>query len=140
MQSFQASEVSSLDGIALTLLNANPKTRVFLFDGEMGAGKTTFINALCDVLGVVENTGSPTYSIVNEYAGREGQVIYHFDFYRIKNLEEAIDMGFEEYLDSGAYCLIEWPEKVTPLLPPDSLYVSIDRNGKERIISFPTSV
>jgi tRNA threonylcarbamoyladenosine biosynthesis protein TsaE len=138
--SFRISEVSELDRIALALLNANPFTRVFLFEGNMGVGKTTFINALCDSLGVVENTGSPTYSIVNEYAGKGGVVIYHFDFYRIKNLMEAADMGFEEYLDSGAYCFIEWPERVTPLLPPDSVRVSMERKEEERIISFPTSI
>ena len=98
--------------------------RVIAFYGKMGSGKTTFIKALCEELGVNDVITSPTFAIVNDYTANE-ESIYHFDFYRIKKLEEVYDMGFEEYLYSGNYCFIEWPELVEPLLPDDTLRVSI---------------
>ena len=98
--------------------------RIFLFYGEMGAGKTTLIKALCAQLGVIGSTSSPTFSIVNEYSGK-GSTIYHFDFYRLKNQTEALDMGYEEYFYSGDYCFIEWPEKIPDLLPPHYAEVHI---------------
>ena len=98
--------------------------RVIAFYGKMGSGKTTFIKALCEELGVNDVITSPTFAIVNDYTANE-ESIYHFDFYRIKKLEEAYDMGFEEYFYSGNYCFIEWPELVEPLLPDDTLRVSI---------------
>ena len=99
--------------------------RVIAFYGSMGAGKTTFIAALCRELGVAEPVTSPTFAIVNEYAVSDSSSIYHFDFYRIKRLEEAYDMGFEDYLYSGHLCLIEWPELIEELLPDDTLRVHI---------------
>lgn len=101
---------------------------VYAFDGEMGAGKTTFINALCRALGVEEDpTGSPTFSIINEYrSDTTAELIYHFDLYRIENLEQAFDIGIEDYLDSGALCLIEWPDRVEDILPDDTVRVKID--------------
>lgn len=99
--------------------------KILLFYGEMGAGKTTFIKAFCKVLGVEDNVSSPTFSIVNEYAYPEG-IIYHFDCYRLKNQTEALDLGMEEYLYSGNYCLIEWPEKIPDLLPENYLSISIE--------------
>ena len=99
--------------------------RVIAFYGSMGAGKTTFIAALCRELGVTEPVTSPTFAIVNEYAANDSSSIYHFDFYRIKRLEEAYDMGFEDYLYSGHLCLIEWPELIEELLPDDTLRVHI---------------
>lgn len=96
--------------------------RIFLFYGDMGAGKTTLIKSLCEQLGVTDVVTSPTFSIVNEYAGTEK--IYHFDFYRLKNQAEALDLGYEEYFYSGAYCFIEWPEKIPDLLP--NSYIRID--------------
>ena len=105
---------------------------VFAFNGQMGAGKTTFIKALCEALGVSETVTSPTFSIVNEYRSDEtGELIYHFDFYRIKKLEEAYDMGCEDYFYSGAVCLIEWPELVEDLLPGNTVWVDIRVNDDE---------
>ncbi len=111
---------------------------VFAFNGQMGAGKTTFIKALCEALGVSETVTSPTFAIVNEYRSDEtGELIYHFDFYRIKKLEEAYDMGCEDYFYSGAVCLIEWPELVEDLLPGNTVWVDIKVNDDEtRTISW----
>ena len=111
---------------------------VFAFNGQMGAGKTTFIKALCEALGVSEPVTSPTFAIVNEYRSDEtGELIYHFDFYRIKKLEEAYDMGCEDYFYSGAVCLIEWPELVEDLLPGNTVWVDIKVNDDEtRTISW----
>ena len=111
---------------------------VFAFNGQMGAGKTTFIKALCEALGVSETVTSPTFAIVNEYRSDEtGELIYHFDFYRIKKLEEAYDMGCEDYFYSGAVCLIEWPELVEDLLPGNTVWVDIKVNDdKTRTISW----
>ncbi|WP_299896250.1 tRNA (adenosine(37)-N6)-threonylcarbamoyltransferase complex ATPase subunit type 1 TsaE [uncultured Aquimarina sp.] len=103
--------------------NASHKT--LLFDAEMGVGKTTLIKEICKQLGVVDTISSPTYSLVNEYQGKN-DTIYHFDFYRIKQEEEAYDIGFEEYLDSDAWLFIEWPEKIANLLPNDSVKVKIE--------------
>ena len=101
---------------------------VYAFDGEMGAGKTTFINALCRALGVEDDpTGSPTFSIINEYrSDTTAELIYHFDLYRIENLEQAFDIGIEDYLDSGALCLIEWPDRIDDILSDDTVRVKID--------------
>ena len=101
---------------------------VFAFSGEMGAGKTTFIKAICEALGVEDVINSPTFSIVNEYRSQSGELIYHFDFYRIDKIEEAYDFGYEDYLYSGALCFIEWPEKILDLLPPDHVTVTIQIN------------
>lgn len=100
---------------------------VFAFYGKMGAGKTTFIKALCQELGVSDTVTSPTFSLVNEYRSDEtGELIYHFDFYRIKKLEEVYDMGYEDYFYSGALCFIEWPELIEELLPQDVVKVTIE--------------
>ncbi|MDO4497071.1 MAG: tRNA (adenosine(37)-N6)-threonylcarbamoyltransferase complex ATPase subunit type 1 TsaE [Bacteroidales bacterium] len=110
---------------------------VFAFRGEMGAGKTTFIKAICDVLGVEEEVNSPTFAIVNEYRSASAELIYHFDCYRIKELEEALDFGFEDYMDSGALCFIEWPENVEELLPGDVVNVKITpQEDGSRILEF----
>jgi len=100
---------------------------VFAFYGKMGAGKTTFIKAVCGVLGITDVVNSPTFSIVNEYrADATGALVYHFDFYRLKKIEEAYDMGFEDYFFSGAICLIEWPELIERMLPDDAVTVRIE--------------
>ena len=99
---------------------------VFAFYGKMGAGKTTFIKAICEALGVKDVVASPTFAIVNEYADAAGQSVYHFDFYRIKNLREAVDIGCEDYFYSGYPCFIEWPELVEELLPEDTVKVSVE--------------
>lgn len=111
--------------------------KVVLFDGPMGAGKTTLISALCKSLGSTDELSSPTFSIVNEYQSNVG-VIYHFDFYRIKSIDEAFDFGLEEYLYSGNYCFLEWSEKVEALLPDSPLKISIeiiDQETRHLIIS-----
>ena len=100
--------------------------KVFAFYGQMGAGKTTFIRALCEELGVDDVVTSPTFAIVNEYSPGP---IYHFDFYRIKRIEEVYDMGYEDYFYSGAICLIEWPELIEELLPEDAVKVHIKENA-----------
>jgi tRNA threonylcarbamoyladenosine biosynthesis protein TsaE len=108
---------------------------ILLFYGDMGAGKTTLIKSLCEQLGVTDVVTSPTFSIVNEYIGAEK--IYHFDFYRLKNQAEALDLGYEEYFYSGAYCFIEWPEKIPDLLPDHYIRVDIkvvDDNARQIII------
>lgn len=107
---------------------AGSRSRILLFYGSMGSGKTTLIKEIAVQLGVEELTNSPTFSLVNEYLTRENESIYHFDFYRIEKEEEAFDIGFEEYLESGSWCLIEWPEKVENLLPLDSDVVRISIN------------
>jgi tRNA threonylcarbamoyladenosine biosynthesis protein TsaE len=110
--------------------------KVFAFYGKMGAGKTTFVKAICEELGVDDVITSPTFAIVNEYDAM-GQPIYHFDFYRIKKLEEVYDMGYEDYFYSGALCFIEWPELIEDLLPEDAVRVDIGVNANdERTVTF----
>ena len=110
--------------------------RVFAFYGKMGAGKTTFIKAICEELGVDDVITSPTFAIVNEYTA-QGDPVYHFDFYRIKKLEEVYDMGFEDYFYSGALCLIEWPELIEDVLPEDAVKVTIqEKEDGSRAILF----
>lgn len=103
------------------------ESTVFAFYGKMGAGKTTFIKSVCEELGVDDVITSPTFAIVNEYRSDEtGELIYHFDFYRIKKIEEVYDMGYEDYFYSGALCFIEWPELIEELLPGDAVKVTIE--------------
>ena len=116
---------TELPEVARKLLSAFPDQRVFAFYGEMGAGKTTFIKALCMQLGVEDSALSPTYAIVNEYHTQDDTPVYHFDFYRINKLEEIYDIGYEEYIHSGHYCLIEWPELMRELLPEEVVTVHI---------------
>lgn len=116
--------LEELKEAAQTIIDAFPQERIFLFYGHMGAGKTTLINELCLLLGVTDHTSSPTFSIVNEYEAAKGQ-IYHFDFYRLKDEMEALDMGYEEYFYSGHYCFVEWPEKISNLLPLHYVKISI---------------
>ena len=120
--------ISSLDAIneaAKQFVAAMGSNRVFAFYGKMGAGKTTFIKALCTELGVDDVITSPTFAIVNEYTAGDGSPIYHFDFYRIKKLDEVYDMGYEDYFYNGGLCLIEWPELIASLLPEDAVEVHI---------------
>jgi tRNA threonylcarbamoyladenosine biosynthesis protein TsaE len=128
--------IDELPSAAGQLIRFAGDEKIFLFYGEMGAGKTTFIKALCAALGTRENVTSPTFSIVNEYRGA-GSLLYHFDFYRLKKEEEALDMGYEEYFYSGNYCLIEWPEKISGLLPEHYIRVGIQvLSGGGRQLTF----
>lgn len=122
-------ETSKLIDKIIPLLATN---KLIIFDGMMGSGKTTLIKYICQALGVLDLVNSPTYSLVNEYKTLNNQIIYHFDFYRINSLEEAIDMGAEEYFYSGNLCLIEWPNKIMDLLPDRILKISIDYSHKKR--------
>jgi tRNA threonylcarbamoyladenosine biosynthesis protein TsaE len=135
MISLKIKTIDELDGVAKKILGTHPGDKIFTFRGSMGAGKTTLIKAICKQLGVVDNTSSPTFSIINEYKTDKGQKIYHFDLYRIKNTEEVYDIGYEDYLYSGSYCFIEWPEKIPELIPDTAVAVSITVNGSERVIT-----
>ena len=121
---FKISEISELPEICRTILESTDK-KVFLFEGDLGAGKTTTIKALCAVLGSEDNVSSPTFSLVNHYKTQSDKDIFHFDFYRIKKPEEAMDIGFEEYLDSASYCFIEWPEIINNLIFTEYVRVEI---------------
>ena len=117
------------------MLGAFPEERFFAFFGKMGVGKTTLIKELCAALGVEDNVCSPTFAIVNEYSDREGEPVYHFDFYRLKNLSEAYDIGYEEYFYSGCYCFTEWTEKIEELLPECYVRVEMEERDGVRILN-----
>ena len=117
--------LSEIKIVAKQFIDRIGNEKVFAFYGSMGAGKTTFIKAVCEELGVKETITSPTFAIINEYKDGEGNSIYHFDFYRINKLEEAFDFGYEDYFYSGSLCFIEWPELVKDLLPNDTVNVYI---------------
>ncbi len=129
MISFSISSINDLKAPAQKVVEMLSDHPVACFYGEMGAGKTTFIKQICEELGVVDNTSSPTFSIVNEYLDSEGLSVYHFDFYRIKNLLEAQDIGAEEYFYSNDVCLIEWPEMIKELIPEQHLEICIKLVG-----------
>lgn len=121
---------------ARQFITAMDRHNVFAFYGKMGSGKTTFIKAVCEELGVTDVINSPTFAIVNEYrSDRTGELIYHFDFYRIKKLEEVYDMGYEDYFYSGATCFLEWPELIEDLLPANTVSVTIEEleDGSRRL-------
>lgn len=120
-----------LESVAKELLSYSEGIRIFAFYGPMGAGKTTFIQSICHALGSDDNITSPTFAIINEYRTSLSETIYHFDFYRIKNLDEAYDLGYEDYFYSDNYCLIEWPEKVEPLLPDQYFEVRMEETGDD---------
>jgi tRNA threonylcarbamoyladenosine biosynthesis protein TsaE len=117
--------VEDLSRAARVFLEKKGPATIVAFYGAMGAGKTTFITALCEALGVKDVVNSPTFTIVNEYRDGRGESVYHFDFYRINRLSEAMDIGLYEYFDSGSLCLIEWPEMIEELLPEETLKVQI---------------
>jgi tRNA threonylcarbamoyladenosine biosynthesis protein TsaE len=117
--------LDNVEKVVKELLAAGQGRTVWLFYGEMGAGKTTLIKAICKDLGVGSSMNSPTFAIVNEYEGKD-EVIYHFDFYRLRKEEEAYDIGVEEYLDSGRFCFIEWPEKIASLLPEERFEIKLE--------------
>ena len=133
-------KIQSLEEIheaARTFIREMGDNTVFAFYGKMGAGKTTFIKAVCECLGVGDVINSPTFAIVNEYRSETGELIYHFDFYRIKKLEEVYDMGYEDYFYSGALCFIEWPELIEEVLPGNAVKVEIEEaEDGSRVIRF----
>ena len=131
-------QTEQLPSIARQLLEAFPDERFFAFFGKMGVGKTTLIKELCAQLGVEDNVCSPTFAIVNEYSTVEGDQLFHFDFYRLKNLDEAYDIGYEEYFYSGCYCFTEWTEKIESLLPDHYLRLTIEeQNGPRTLTAEP---
>lgn len=121
--------LSDLNIIADKFLRLMRDKKVFAFFGPMGVGKTTFIKALCNELGVIEIVTSPTFALVNEYQTGKGDVIFHFDFYRIEKIEEVYDFGYEDYFFSGNYCFIEWPDKVAEILPKEVVFVQMVENS-----------
>ena len=116
-------ELSQVQQVAKALWTEGKKNKVWAFHAEMGTGKTTFIHALCQYLGVNEAVSSPTFAIVHQYQSKESGIILHMDWYRLKDEEEAVMAGIEDHLTSGQYCLIEWPEKAAGLLPDDTFHV-----------------
>ena len=131
--------IKSLDTIrdtARQFIDGIGDRTVFAFNGKMGAGKTTFIKAICEVMGVKETVNSPTFSIVNEYEAADGRIIYHFDCYRITKTQEALDLGAEEYLYSGNLCFIEWSENMVSLLPDTLVNVDIEEqeDGSRNVV------
>ena len=132
--------ISSLEEIssaAKQFVAAMGDNTIFAFYGHMGAGKTTFIKAICEELGVQDVITSPTFAIVNEYTDGQGEPVYHFDFYRIKKQEEVYDIGFEDYVESGSVCLMEWPELIEDILPSDTVKVSItEQPDGSRLVEF----
>jgi len=131
-----ASHLDELPKIAKELIAFAGDLKNWLFIGEMGAGKTTMIKTVCEQLGVIDQVSSPTFSIVNEYATAGGAVVYHFDFYRLEEVEEAVGIGAEDYFFSGNICLIEWPQLISGLLPDEFMTVHIGelRTGERKII------
>ncbi len=130
----EISGVEALPQVARELLGTFPEERFFAFFGKMGVGKTTLIKELCAQLGVADVVSSPTFAIVNEYAAENGEPVYHFDFYRLKNIAEAYDLGYEEYFYSGCYCFVEWTEKVEEILPEHYLRVEISEAEGHRTL------
>ncbi|HLP04325.1 MAG TPA: tRNA (adenosine(37)-N6)-threonylcarbamoyltransferase complex ATPase subunit type 1 TsaE [Paludibacter sp.] len=136
MKTFTIKSLENIHETALKFIEEIGDRTVFAFNGKMGAGKTTFIKAICETMGVKETVNSPTFSIVNEYMADDGRVIYHFDCYRIQKVQEALDLGAEEYLYSGNLCFIEWSENIAPLLPDWTVDVEIEEmeNGTRNVM------
>jgi tRNA threonylcarbamoyladenosine biosynthesis protein TsaE len=125
---------ADLPAIAQKIIEAGKTRKIWLFEGEMGAGKTTTIREICRLLGVHELVNSPTFALINEYRTQSGNAIYHFDFYRISSDEEALDIGCEDYFYSGDLCLIEWPSKIQGLIPAQNLHIHINfTEGNQRL-------
>ncbi len=124
-------DISHLPGIVSEIIDFAGDCRIILFEGELGAGKTTIIKSVCNHLQVIDNVSSPSFSIINQYLTDDGHTLYHFDFFRIKSVEEAMDIGTEEYFYSGDLCLIEWPSKIESLIPGNHVLVNIDVEENE---------
>lgn len=130
--------MSEINTVAEKFVEAHPADRLFAFYGRMGSGKTTFIKALCEKLQVIDYVTSPTFALINVYETEHSSEIYHFDFYRIKSMEELFDLGYEEYFFSDKYCFVEWPELIEPLLPSNTVKVKIfeTESGSRMIESY----
>ena len=127
----------SLPQAAAAFLQTIGNAKLLAFYGAMGVGKTTFVKALCEAMGVQDVVNSPTFAIVNEYTDAQGEAVYHFDFYRIKKQAELFDLGFDNYLDSGCFCLMEWPELVEELLPDETLRIHlVEQVDGSRLLTF----
>lgn len=134
---FIVNNLDEIDQVAQDFLDALEEHKIIAFYGKMGAGKTTFIKALCRKLGSNDNITSPTFALINEYKTAKNEAIYHFDFYRINKIEEIFDFGYEDYFYSGAFCFIEWPELIEEVLPENTIIVSIkeiDQNKREVVL------
>ena len=131
----EISSLKEINRVAEKFIEAHPADRLFAFYGKMGSGKTTFIKALCEKLLVIDYVTSPTFALINVYETEQSSEIYHFDFYRIKSLDELYDLGYEEYFFSDNYCFVEWPELIQPLLPSNTVRVKIfETESGSRII------
>ena len=128
-------DIAQLPEVARTLLDTFSSERFFAFFGKMGVGKTTLIKEMCEVLGVEDVVCSPTFAIVNEYSTVQGELVFHFDFYRLKSISEAYDIGYEEYFYSGCYCFTEWTEKIEELLPERYVRVEMEERDGVRILN-----
>lgn len=129
------SDIDNYPEAAAQFLQNMGESRIFAFYGSMGAGKTTFIKSICEAMGVQDAINSPTFAIVNEYENANEETIYHFDFYRIKDISEVYNMGYEEYFYSNAYCFIEWPELIEELLPEETskVYIEEESDGSRSV-------
>jgi tRNA threonylcarbamoyladenosine biosynthesis protein TsaE len=134
IEEIQYTDLSELRNVSERIIEFARDTKIWAFEGEMGAGKTTVIKAICQSFGVEDNVTSPTFSLVNEYQSIDQNVFYHFDFYRLKDETEALDIGVEEYFYSGNYCFVEWPSKIQSLLPSEFISIDISINDNSRII------
>jgi tRNA threonylcarbamoyladenosine biosynthesis protein TsaE len=134
---FRVKGIEELDRVAEELINSFPVNRIFTLSGQMGAGKTTLIQAFCRQLNVVDVVNSPTFSIVNEYLTNNESSVYHFDLYRLRKVEELMDIGYEDYFYSGNYCFIEWPELAADLIPDESVHleIKVEEPSLERLIT-----
>ena len=134
------SELGNLTTVAKQMIDVCKSDKIWLFDGEMGSGKTTLISEICAQFGVTNRVQSPTFSIANEYQTIDNQTIYHFDCYRLKNVNEAFDIGLEEYLSSGYYCFIEWPEVINELIEDPFCLITIEKISQtERLVKINRS-
>lgn len=135
MEKFYCPEIGNLHETALKIVSFAGSEKIWVFKGDLGAGKTTLITELARVLGVVDKVSSPTFSLVNEYQNTKGEIFYHFDFYRVENPAEVFEIGIEEYFYSGNYCWIEWAEKIAAYIPLDfiHIYIEVDEAGGRMI-------
>lgn len=129
MEKYYCAGIEGIHSAALKIIEFGRFDKIWIFKGELGAGKTTVIKEIAEILGIKDRVNSPTFSLVNEYKSAEGEIFYHFDFYRIEEPEEVLEIGLDEYLDSGRLCWIEWAEKIAEFIPSDFMHVQIDVDG-----------